>query len=208
MSRLLRLVCTGFVALSLAAAAGCAGKRKKAESKMSWRPELKTYFDDQADLVRVRVKFKGKWNREFEEVYLGRVGYSDAIVVGSVKSLYYDTRWDKSRALIYEFEVSDLIKGGLGDRTTLALHVDESAVTEETASSREEIVGKAFFLYLKWVSLEEGTYHWHLSPYATDAAEEVKALIRSAEKGAKKGGGVKVIDDTGEAPPPEEPAAP
>jgi hypothetical protein len=196
---------------ALAAALGCAlfatgcPAKGKPVSKMDWRAELAAYFDDQLDLVRVRVKFSGKWNRDFEEKYLGRVGYSDAIVVGTVKTLYYDTRWDKTRGLIYDFEVKDLVKGGVGDDKLLSLAVAEGELTGDSASTHEEeIVGHQFFLYLKWENVDEHKFHWHLSPYSPDAEKEVRSLMKSAEKGDKSTGGMKDIDATPTGEPPAE----
>ncbi|HEV8324857.1 MAG TPA: hypothetical protein VG389_24800 [Myxococcota bacterium] len=184
-----------------AGAGGCPGKHKPV-SKMDWRPELGVYFDDQIDLVRVRMKgVKGKWNREFEERYLGRVGYSDAIAVGKVKTLYFDTRWDKTRGLIYDFELSGTLKGVLGDEKLMTLAVAEGELSGDSDSTKDEIVGQEFFLFLKWEDVDKGVFHWHLSPKTADTLEEVTALIKSAEKGSKDlgAGGERTIDAT----PPE-----
>jgi hypothetical protein len=183
-------VCAAGLALLCLALAGC--PKRGPESLSPWRAEMDEFFDDQVDLVRSRVRYRGKWNREFEESHMGRIGYSDAICLGVAKTLYRDTRWDKTKGLFIDFDLRKVVKGSMGGIDTVALELSERA-PDITAIRESEIVGRPFFLYLKWVDVKARKLHWHLSPYSIEIEEEIGALIRSAERAGKAGGGVRDV---------------
>ncbi len=199
---------------SLTILAGCAGSGKQ---EIKWSGSMESYFENTS--VRPGEPPRRLWEHADEELLLRRMGYADAVAVGTIKLVNGVERRGSSGQLALAFRPREVLYGTLSkdrdDDGQLRLRLDPTAADYRLAKKiQAQLPGTHYLLFLKRRHRSDGTHglRWAFYRPRRKLMSEVRArylmLKRAGHKARAHLQKEQEIDDDSIGELLETPAAP
>lgn len=168
-------------AVLLASIAGCGGRSPGAltppRDAPTWSAQFDAVFDD--DFTGTAVELKGRAANDVRDQQLlaQRLGFSDLVVLGSIRQIYAKRRRGVSQAFAL-LEMEEILMGevlpGTHREQVLPIAADDGL----SAKLKDQRV----LLFLRWAPGAVPPFHHHLMPAGPTVLAFVRALIEHAKE--------------------------